>query len=246
MSTFVLIHGAWHGAWCWDEVVPLLEKAGHRAVAPDLPGHGDDATPLDEVTLDAYARKVEEVVLAQNEPVILVGHSMGGMAITQAAEQCPDRIKALVYLCAFLPANGESLVHWAEQCQDGLVHKNMVIAEDQRSAVVRNDVIVDAFYGDCTPEIAARAKARLQPQAVAPIVEPVRISDGRFGSVRRHYIECRQDRAIPLAIQRTMQHAQPCQSVVTLDAGHSPFLSAPESLVIHLSSFDTIKESLHA
>lgn len=74
MTTFVLIHGAWHGGWCWDKVVPLLEQAGHVAVAPDLPSHGADRTPVAEVTLDAYVARVCEILDAQPEPVVLLGH----------------------------------------------------------------------------------------------------------------------------------------------------------------------------
>ena len=236
MSTFVLVHGAWHGAWCWESVVPLIEKAGHRVVAPDLPGLGDDRTPLSEITLQSYGERVCEVVTAQDEPVILVGHSMGGMAISQAAEYCPDRIKALVYLCAFLPSNGESLVFWAQQMTESLVGGNMVMSEDQSSATVRDEFIIDGFYGDCTPEMAARAKSRLRPQAVAPIVTPVNTSKQNFGRVKRHYIECLQDRAIPIAWQRTMRVALPCESVLTLNTSHSPFLSAPRALAENLMS----------
>lgn len=238
MSTFVLIHGAWHGAWCWAQVVPLLEAQGHRVVAPDLPGHGKDQTPLDMVTLQAYADHVCTVLAAESEPVILLGHSMGGMVITQVADQCPERIRALVYLCAFLPADGESLVFWAEQMAESLVAPNMEMAEDQRSATVRDDLIVDAFYGDCPPDVAAWAKSRLQPQAVAPIVVPVNVSEQRFGGVERHYIECLQDRAIPIAMQRSMHKAQPCRSVRCLNTGHSPFLAAPEALVSELLSLE--------
>ena len=107
MSTYVLIHGTWHGAWCWDKVIPLLEQAGHAAIAPDLPGHGKDKTPIPEVTLHAYVNRVCETINAQTEPVILVGHSMAGVIIIQAAEECPERIKMLVYVCAFLPGNGQ-------------------------------------------------------------------------------------------------------------------------------------------
>ncbi len=107
MATYVLIHGAWHGAWCWDKVVSLLKMKGHRVEAPDLPGHGKDRTPIGEVSLEAYAEKICKVLDAELEPVILVGHSMGGIAISQAAEYLPDKIETLVYLTAFLLRDGE-------------------------------------------------------------------------------------------------------------------------------------------
>jgi len=98
MSTYVLIHGAWHGAWCWKNIIPFLEKNGHKVVAPDLPGHGEDKRPIAEVTLQAYTDRVCQILDEQSEPVILVGHSMGGVVITQTAEYRPEKIKSLYLL----------------------------------------------------------------------------------------------------------------------------------------------------
>jgi pimeloyl-ACP methyl ester carboxylesterase len=126
VSTYVLVHGAWHGSWCWDRVVPLLEKQGHKAVAPDLPGHGADKSPISEVSLQAYADRVVDVLEAQSETVVLVGHSMGGIVISQAAECCPDRVKTLVYLSAFLLRDGESLLQVAQDDTEALVLPNLV------------------------------------------------------------------------------------------------------------------------
>jgi pimeloyl-ACP methyl ester carboxylesterase len=80
MSTYVLIHGAWHGAWCWGKVVPLLQEKGHRVYTIDLPSHGADQTPVAQVSLKAYTDRVCEVLDGLDEPAILVGHSMGGIA----------------------------------------------------------------------------------------------------------------------------------------------------------------------
>jgi len=235
MSTFLLVHGAWHGAWCWREVVPRLEAMGHRAVALDLPGHGDDRTPIAQVTLQAYADRVCGALDALTEPAIVGGHSMGGMVITQAAEQRPERTKALVYLCAFLPRNGESLLELAQEDAGGLVLPNLVVAEDGASATVRAEAIKDAFYADCSDEQVALARSRLVPQAMAPLATPVAITEERFGRVPRVYIETRRDCAIPLALQRKMHAASPCRSVVTMDTSHSPFFSAPGDLASALA-----------
>ena len=110
MARFVLVHGAFGGAWCWEPIVAPLEAAGHSVEAIDLPGSGDDPTPAGEVTLDAYAERICSVLGEREEPAILVGHSAGGMAITQAAARCPQRIVGLAYVAAFLPQDGQSLV----------------------------------------------------------------------------------------------------------------------------------------
>ena len=94
MATYVLVHGAWHGAWCWFKVIPLLEKRGHKVVALDLPSHGRDKTPTSSVTLQSYADRVCQTLDECSEPVVLVGHSMGGVVITQAAEQRPKKSRS--------------------------------------------------------------------------------------------------------------------------------------------------------
>ena len=226
MATFLLIHGAWHGRWCWDALAPLLEVAGHKVVAIDLPGLGDDQTPLQDVSLGTYASAVAEAVRAQGEPVVLVGHSMGGLVITQAAELVPDGIAALVYLAAFLPGDGQNLLGLSAQADPF----PLVMAPDGLTATVAEKALVEIFYADVPPALAAAAAEKLRPQALAPLTTPVATSAARFGSVPRHYIECAQDRAIPLALQQAMHRAQPCASVHMLDTSHSPFLSAPEDL----------------
>ena len=109
MATFLLIHGAWHGGWCWDRVVPLLRAAGHEVLAPDLPAHGDDRTAWWRASLGAYASRVCETARPAGR-VIAVGHSLGGLVITEAAAREPALFDALVYVCAFLPLRGESLM----------------------------------------------------------------------------------------------------------------------------------------
>lgn len=234
MSTYVLIHGAWHGSRCWDKVVPLLEKEGHKVEAPDLPGHGRDKTPIPEISLKAYADRVCQILDAQSDPVILVGHSMGGVVITQTAEYRPEKIKILVYLTAFLLRNGEFLLQLAEGDTEALVLPNLIMAEDQSYTTVRDEAIKETFYGDCSDEDVARAKSLLVPQAVAPFTTPVNTTEEKFGRVPRVYISCLRDKAITPALQEKMYKVLPCEKVISMDTSHSPFFSAPEELVGHL------------
>jgi pimeloyl-ACP methyl ester carboxylesterase len=239
MSTFVLVHGAWHGGWCWHKVVARLEKAGHRALAPDLPSLGADKTPLRDVTPTRWAEHVRAIVAAQAEPVVLVGHSRGGMVISQVAEAVPDRIATLVYLSACLPVDGESLVSALQSPFNAgsLILPNMVVADDGSASTIHEAALRDAFYGQCSDDDVALARLLLQPEAMAPLVVPVHVTPQRFGSVRRVYIECLRDRALLLALQREMQRRLPCQAVRSMDTDHSPFFSAPDALVEHLIAF---------
>ena len=234
MSTYILVHGAWHGGWCWDKIVSLLEKNGHKAEAPDLPGHGKDIRPIPEISLDAYSDSVCRALDTQSEPVILVGHSMGGLVITQAAENRPDKIKTLVYLAALLLRNGEIPAE-VEDTQS-LLSANLIISEDQSSFAIRDDAIREALYGDCSDEDVARAKSLLVPQAMAPFLTPVKTSEENFGRVPRVYLECLQDRAISPSEQKRMYTVAPCDKVISMNNSHSPFFSAPEELAAYLTS----------
>jgi pimeloyl-ACP methyl ester carboxylesterase len=245
MATYVLIHGAWHGGWCWRKVVPLLEARGHTVIAPDLPSHGDDKTPTSSVTLASYTDRIFEIVSAQKEPVILLGHSLGGIPITQAAENWPDRIQSLVYMCAFLPRNGDSLMTWAQQDTESRVSPNLVTVTEG-VVEVRPEAVHDAFYAHCFPEDEAFAKPRLKPQSIAPFFTPVVTSAERWGRVPRYYIECAADHAITLDTQREMQKHSPCQKAFSIDTDHSPFFSAPEVLADILARIGKLQGLAHA
>ncbi len=184
----------------------------------------------------SYANRVCEVLDAQPEPVILLGHSMGGVVITQAAEYRPEKIKKLVYLTAFLLQNGEFLLQYGEPDKDALVLPNLIMAEDQSYATVKEDALKEAFYGDCSEEDVTRAKALLVPQAAAPFATPVNTTPDNFGRIPRIYIACNRDRAISPPIQEKMYNNLPCEKVIKMDTSHSPFFSAPGELVGHLLS----------
>lgn len=234
MSTFVLVHGAWHGAWCWHKVVPRLESAGHTVATPDLPAHGTDTTPVGEVTMDDHVERVGEVLEAQPEPSILVGHSMGGAIITQTAEAYADEIDTLVYLTGFLLGDGEALLDYAEADEESVVTRNLLVDEDEGIATVAEDALREAFYADCDDVDATLATSLLRPEPLAGFVTPMRTSDDSFGSVPRVYIGCEQDNAITTATQTEMRDRLPCEEVRSIDSSHSPFLSEPDAVATHL------------
>lgn len=227
METFVLIHGAWHGGWCWQKVKPLLEKAGHKVMAPDLPGHGKNRKKAtEEITLQDYLDCVFEILDKQAEPVILVGHSMGGMVISQVAEYRPDKIKKLVYLCAFLLKDGESM------------HTEGSPPPEPFS--MTDAALKEFFYGDCSNADFSWVKAQLVPQPKAPVTTPIHITDENYGRVTRVYITCLRDKAIIPSQQKQMYADMPCERVITMDTSHSPFLSASEELAENLLSVLTV------
>jgi pimeloyl-ACP methyl ester carboxylesterase len=233
MARFVLVHGAFGGAWCWEAAVAPLEAAGHTVEAIDLPGSGDDPTPPEEVTLDGYAARVCEV-LAQGEPAVLVGHSMGGVAVTEAAVRCPERIAALAYVAAFVPAPGQSLQALTQlpEGADDQVQANLIV--DPPVAHLPAAVAPEFLYNCCAPDVGAREAAKLGAQPLAPFGAPV---SGEVALERRLYVFCAQDRAIPPPLQRRMIRERGISDVVELDADHAPMLSRTEELVAALDRF---------
>jgi pimeloyl-ACP methyl ester carboxylesterase len=229
-TTFLLLHGAWHGAWCWHKLVPLLEASGARVIAPDLPSMGADTTPPAVITLEYWAQFVAAILGREDEPVILVGHSRGGIIASQVAELAPARIRHLVYLAAYLLPSGAKLADTARADADSLIAANMIPAASGITCTVRAGAIREIFYGCCPDEDVEFASARLCPEPLKPLVTPLQLSAARFGQVPRAYIETTHDRVIGLASQRRMQAALPCAPVFTLDSDHSPFLSQPEAL----------------
>jgi pimeloyl-ACP methyl ester carboxylesterase len=236
MSTFVLVHGSWHGGWCWERLVPLLEAAGHRVLAPDLDGLGADPTPPGLVTLQTWTDQIGRLVDDLPEPAILVGHSRGGIVISQVAEERPDAITALVYLAACLPRDGESLFQLAQTDTESTIMPNLVVDEAQGFHTIRPEAAAEIFYHDCPPADAERSVARLRPEPNAPTFTPLHLTDGGFGRVPRFYLTCLQDRAIGPALQERMFTAQPCRQVISLETGHFPMYSAPDETARHLGS----------
>ena len=239
MAIYVLVHGSGHGSWCWDRVTPLLQAYGHQAVAVDLPGNGHDDTPLGEVTLDTYARRLCQALDEQTAPVILVGHSLGGLSITQAAEYRPDKISVSVYLTALLFQPSETFVtplsNEPEAIRQALEERPVWNVADDLSYVVHDlEIAVNRFYNGCSPDDVAWARSMLVPQPVWPLVSSPQTTDGNFGRVPRVYVECLNDQAISPERQREMYTNLPCQQVISMNTGHSPFLVAPEELALNL------------
>jgi len=236
MSTYVLIHGSWHGAWCWYKIIPLLQQAGHQVIALDLPGHGRDWTAPREVSLQRYVESVCNVLDAQAESVILVGHSRGGIVISQTAEHRSDKIRTLVYLAAFLIPTGETLMTTARSDPDSLIISNTVVNQEQGSTMLKAEAFRDALYGDCSQEDIVLATALLTPEPIAPSATPLSLSEEHFGRIPRVYIETLQDKGVTPALQKKMYTVSPCQQIISMDTSHSPFLSQPQQLASHLTS----------
>lgn len=220
MSKFLLVHGTGHGAWCWRDLIPELHRLGHQARAIDLPCHGEDHTPIADANLDSYARAILD---ALETPTIVVGHSMGGFPITQAACLKPDNIRHLVYLCAYVPTPETSLVEMRKAWPEQPLANAFDVSTDRQSFRFKPELIQDRLYQDC-PEVLEFARDHLCDEPMAPSMTAI---SGQH-MVPASYIRCTTDRAIPPAYQTQM--AKRCDATYDFNAGHSPFFADPAGL----------------
>ncbi len=235
-NTYILVHGAFADSSAWDKVAPLLKEEGNEVIPVNLPGHGKDTTPVANATLQAYTDLVVKTIDGASQPVILVGHSMGGTVVSQAAEQRPDKVKTLVYLTAFLLKDGQSLnQEWADD-EGAEIKAYAAPSSDGTSLSFKEGWAENAFCQDCSPEDIERLESNLREEPAKPFGEPIHVTEERWGSVPRVYIEALKDLAISPAEQRSQYTALPCEEVISIDAGHAPFLTKPKEVADALLS----------
>jgi pimeloyl-ACP methyl ester carboxylesterase len=166
---------------------------------------------------------------------------MGGVIVTQATARCPERVAALVYVAAFMPKDGQSLLDLTRlpQAAGDQVQANIVLEGDPPVAVIPAAASRPALYACCGEDVAAWAIARQRPQPVAPFATAVSIPPGALDGIKRYYVMCTRDQAVRPALQRRMIAENPCSDVVELDTDHSPQLSMPDELAQALVRFAT-------
>ncbi|OWY83649.1 alpha/beta fold hydrolase [Rhodococcus sp. BUPNP1] len=235
MSHVVLVHGAWAGSWVWDTLLEPLRRAGHVPHPLSLPGVG--SWGADDVTLDDVAAVVADHVAGLDGRVILVGHSGGGIVVTQVAEMLPERVAGVAYVAGMMLPSG---VDFGMLC-DGLgleapvgISRWLEPTEDCRGTIVPPEAGAAVFFHEADAADAIGAARRLVPQLeTARLMAPTWTPE-RFGGLPRLYIEATLDRSVPIVTQREMQRLTPGAQVVSLESDHAPQLSARDDLAAAL------------
>lgn len=235
-APILLVHGGCHRGDCWRLLIPELQALGREAIAIDLPGHGrDPASDPVPATLDDGIAATVAALRSLGRPALLVGHSLGGMTISGAAERAPEAVERLVYLSALLPRDGETGAALA--ATPGLAADvGSHLLDDGQRVAVHPDRAGDLFYGDCLEDVAASAIAALVPTDLSYMTSAVNLSPDRFGRVPKTYVHCLRDGAVAMEAQLTFRAAAPGIDTREIDASHSPFLSKPAELAALLVS----------
>ncbi len=220
MQTIVLVHGAWGSSWSWDKVKPMLENAGYRVVTFDLPGHGTDKKPANTLTLDDFVDATVKVLKEQPEPVVLLGHSLGGTVISQAAEYCPEKISKLVYYSAFMLVDGEKQFDRIVSDKFTKVGPETLDIHEDGTCDLIKDKVRNVFFNTSTDEDAAFAIERLQTDSIVPMQKPLHLTAENYGRIPRYFIHCLQDSGITITTQRDMVKCSPCVKTFEIDADH--------------------------
>jgi pimeloyl-ACP methyl ester carboxylesterase len=231
-KTFVLVHGAFMGAAGWGPVAEELRDHGAAVTVVELPAHGQDATPASAASLAAYVARVGQAIDASGKPVILVGHSMGGIVISQVAERRPADIAKLAYVAAYVPANGQSLLDLATTDQASELGKHLLPREDG-TLDVATDAFANLFCADCTEAARASLLAGYRAEPGAPLQTKVALG-AAFAAVPKIYLRTTRDLVISPALQSQMIATTPMQRTQDLTTSHMPLLSAPTKVAAAL------------
>lgn len=234
-ATVVLVHGAWHGAWCWETLVPLLDDAAVPSIALDLPGHGQSTEPLSDLAGDATALRR---LLDGLDDAVVCGHSYGGAVVSEGAAAHPA-VRHVVFIAGFPLAVGESTVNAAANevsPEDGGSDLGAALSsQDDGTVTIRTELAPAVFYADCADDDVSKAVARLDAQSWAELNGVATRAAWEHGPST--YAVCTEDRAVAPALQRAL--AGRCTHTVEWPTSHSPFLSRPElvaDLLIELAA----------
>ncbi len=232
-QSIVIVHGAWNGAWAWQEVVADLEARGATVAALDLPAHGADQTPIAQVSLRAYVDSVEATIDAAPKPVTLIAHSFGGVVATEVADERAASLNALIYVTAFVPKTGDSLLSLSMQDPDSELGGALAIQMDRGTAAVVPDALTGVFCADCSTAAAAELHANYRDEPLGPFAEPATVGVG-WASVPKFYVYASDDHAISPRNQQQMTAGIDWQATTSLPTSHSPFLAVPAALADRL------------
>jgi pimeloyl-ACP methyl ester carboxylesterase len=228
VTTFVLVHGAWHGGWKWRLVAPILRRAGHEVFTPTLTGLGERAhLASPSIDLDLHVQDVVAVIETEDlREVVLVGHSYGGMVVTGVAERCAERIRRLVYLDAFVPENGKCLLDYVDAAVPG--RAAAFRKEGKETGSVAPPPL--SLWGISKPEHVAFARPRENRHPIRCMTQPVRLANPRARALPRTFVYCSSPATGSFDQFAARYRGDPAWRFHEIKTGHDCMILAPEEV----------------
>ncbi|CAM2970733.1 hydrolase [Legionella steigerwaltii] len=232
--TFILIHGAWHASWCWKRIAKELLLEGHKVFTPDLPGHGSLKNQISSsIGLADYVHSIVQLIQHQQEEVILVGHSMAGLIISEVAEVVPDAIRELIFVAGYVPQDQKSLFSLAQESESHNLTPFLIIDETlQEIRLQFSPALVNVFFNRCSKADVEKAIPKLQAQPLRPFTEAVHIGK-QFARIAKRSLVCQYDQALLLSDQLRMSR-EVTDNIIYLDADHAAYYSGGKQIVDEL------------
>lgn len=232
--TIVLVHGAFETSEVWGKVAEKLQHDGYEVKNVALPGRRGNPLPPGDVSLALYQKSISEAIASETRPVVLVGHSFAGIAISAEAEAEPTKIKTLVYVAAYIPKNGQSLLTLATADKDSKLGPILKIDKEGGRASVDPAAGSVVFANDAPANVQAMVAAGIVDEPLAPLATPVTLSAARFGKVDKVAIHTLRDEVVSPRLQTTMARTVSLRLTMTIDTGHTPFITKPDRLATEI------------
>ncbi len=229
MTHFLLIHGSWHGAWCWHKVTPRLKELGHSVVVPDLLGRGRNKRLSQFISLEAMVRDVGRK-LRKDQKTTIVVHSRYGILASALSEVFPNQIERVVYLASYMIPDQKRAAHYFRADKASVLSPYVTINKIGFWDELHPDIYREGLYHDCSDEDHMLANSLLCREPLRPALAKLNLSEERYGTVPRAYIRLTEDRAVSLRIQDSCINEVGADRVESIQASHSAYFSKPDKL----------------
>lgn len=224
MKRYIFIHGACQGGWCWNKIEGLLKSNNIDYETPDLPGHGNDKTPLSEITFEKYVESIRDIIKNTDKKIVLIGHSMGGFIASQVAELEYKKIDKIIYIASLIPKNNETILSLLKKDKKSKLLKYSILSKDKLSVELNLSKMDEILYNNCSFEDIEFGKSKLCKQATFPFNTPIKLTE-EFKKIPKYYIKTLYDNSISIEFQNKL--CDRYNNIITkeIKSGHAPFFS---------------------
>lgn len=229
MKRFLLIHGSWHGAWCWHKVAPRLKAKGHIVSVPDLPGRIQNPAKPIFVSLKRMVKSMSGL-LPEGQRTTIVVHSRYGILASTLAEAFPERIDRVVYLASYMLPSGKRAAEYFRWDEGSYLAPHVNISKVGMWDELHPDIYREGLYHDCNDDDNMLGTLLLGKEPLRPALAKLELTDDRFGQVPRAYIRLTEDRAVTPALQDRVLNETSVERVESISASHSAYFSKPDEL----------------